>query len=280
MKLTKRKLKKLAANIILASASFLFVYPVFIMVAGSFKTAEELSANPAGFPIEPILDNYMSLASSNGGIFIRSIFNSLYVSVVYVVLMLFVTSLAAFAFAKYQFPGKNVIFIFLMMTIMIPIEVLIPPLYVMFAKIGWLSTYTVQIIPGIANVMALFLLRQYMIGIPDSILDAAKMDGAGDIRVFLQVVLPVSIPVLTTVGLLNFMSKWSEYIWPLLMINKSEKMPVMVILPLLSNNEYKLSFQYEYIMAGCVVATLPILILFLIFNKKIMVAVTAGAVKG
>lgn len=280
MKLTKRKLKKLAANIILASASFLFVYPVFIMVAGSFKTAEELSANPAGFPIEPILDNYMSLASSNGGIFIRSIFNSLYVSVVYVVLMLFVTSLAAFAFAKYQFPGKNVIFIFLMMTIMIPIEVLIPPLYVMFAKIGWLSTYTVQIIPGIANVMALFLLRQYMIGIPDSILDAAKMDGAGDIRVFLQVVLPVSIPVLTTVGLLNFMSKWSEYIWPLLMINKSEKMPVMVILPLLSNNEYTLSFQYEYIMAGCVVATLPILILFLIFNKKIMVSVTAGAVKG
>lgn len=275
-----RRSSRIVVNLLMLAAAFLFLYPLYIMVCGSFKTAVELSANPSGFPRNPVLDNYVSLAVTNGGVFPRSLLNSLYVSILYVLVMLFIASLAAFAFAKYSFCGKSFLFVLLMSTIMVPIEVLIPPLYVLFARMRWLSTYTVQIIPSLANVMALFLLRQYMIGVPDSLLDAAKIDGAGAFRIYRSIMLPICVPPLTTVGLLNFMSKWSEYLWPLLMVNKTEKMPVMVVLPLLTNNEYSISFQYEYIMAGCTIATLPILILFLVFNKKIMLAVTAGAVKG
>jgi ABC-type glycerol-3-phosphate transport system permease component len=194
--------------------------------------------------------------------------------------MLLISSLAAIAFAKQQFRGREVLFVLLMSSIMIPIDVLIPPLYVLFAKLRWLSTYTVQIVPSLANVMALFLLRQYMIGVPNSLLDAAKIDGAGTFRIYRSIMLPICIPPLTTVGILSFMNKWSEYLWPLLMVNKTEKMPIMVVLPLLTNNEYSISFQYEYILAGCTIATLPILVLFFVFNKKLILSVTAGAIKG
>jgi ABC-type glycerol-3-phosphate transport system permease component len=271
---------KILVNLLMLLVVFIFVYPFFIMFVGSFKSSVELSANPSGFPKTPVLKNYIDLAMSNGGIFPRSLINSLYISAVYVVCMLFLASLAAFAFAKYQFWGRSVIFVLLMSTIMIPVDVLIPPIYLFFAKIRWLSTYTVQIVPGLTNIMALFLLRQYMISVPNSLLDAAKIDGASAFRIYRSIMLPICVPPLTTVGLLGLMEKWSDYLWPLLMVNNTKKMPVMVVLPLLSTNKYVLSFQYEFILAGCTIATLPILILFLVFNKKLILAVTAGAIKG
>lgn len=256
------------------------MYPFFIMVMGSLKTSQELSANPAGFPMQPTFANYTTLATAVNGLFVRSVLNSLYVSSVYTCCMLFLAALAAFAFAKYIFPFKEIIFTFLMMTIMIPIDVLIPPMYIMFSRMGWLSTYTVQIVPGMANVMALFLLRQYMLGIPDSLLEASRMDGANVFQTFIRVIVPMCIPAMVSVGLLNYMQKWSDYIWPLLMVNKMKIMPVMVVLPVISTGEQSSSFSYELIMTGCVIATLPILVLFIALNKRIMLSVTVGAVKG
>ena len=270
---------RLAVNGLLAFFSLVFIYPFYIMLAGSFKSAVELSANPAGFPIVPTLKNYQSLLNAVNGLFMNSFWNSLFVSVTYIAGVLLISSLAAFAFAKYHFPGKTIIFTLLMTTIMIPIDVLIPPLYIMFSKMKWLSTYTVQIVPGMANVMALFLLRQYMVGIPDAVLEAGRIDGAHTLKIYSQIVLPMSVPAMITVGLLNFMAKWSEYIWPLLMVNKMDKMPIMVVLPLISAGEQSISFEFQLIMAGCVMATLPIVVLFIIFNKRIMLSITAGAVK-
>lgn len=279
MTLRSKAWKTTVINVLLIVVVIFSVYPLCIMLLGSLKTAAELSANPAGLPHVPTLDNYWRLLNYNSNTMVRSFLNSVFVSTAHTFLTIFISAMAAFAFAKYRFKGKNVIFVALLATMMVPGELSIPPLYIMFSRIGWLNSYSVQIFPGIASVFAMFMLRQYMLSIPDPLIEAAKMDGAKHWRIFTSIILPVSSPVIGALSILTFLHKWNDFLWPLIMINKPKFMPIMVILPTLNEKDSVWSIPWELIMAGCVVVTLPLILVFLRYQDKFMSSVTIGAVK-
>lgn len=271
--------QKLLLNMILVIVAILLIAPFLIMIFGSLKTRAELAINPGGFPGAPTWQNYLNLYHYASGRVVRSFGNSVFVATIHTVLAVILSALAAFAFAKYRFKGRDLIFYCIIATMMIPMELTIPPLYIFFSKIHWLNTYAVQIVPGTASAFGMFLVRQYMMSIPDSLLEAARIDGAGHLKTFFQVVLPVSKPVVGVLALLTFLNKWNEYLWPLMFVNSPEKQPVMVILPTLNISNSVWSIPWELVLAGCVVVTLPLVILFLRYQEAFMSSVTIGAIK-
>ncbi len=276
----KIKFSSVMLHMSIILAVFFVMYPIFVMVAGSFKTAQELNYNVAGIPKIFTLENYTRLLNYNSGIIVRTYLNSIFVATCYTLLTLTVTSLAGFAFAKYRFKGKNFLFILLLITMMVPMELNMTPLYLIFSKMKWLNTYLVQIIPGVANVFALFMMRQHMYSIPDVLLDAGRIDGAGELRIFWNIVLPVSKPALGALAILQFLSKWNDFLYPKIMITKAELMPIMVILPTLNEVDSARSVPWELVLSGCTMVTIPLIIVFLMFQDKFLSSVTLGAVKG
>lgn len=258
----------------------ILLYPVFVMVSGSLKSAGELALNASGFPQDPTLENFRRLFAFNSGLIVRTYGNSIFVAAAYTVLVVIVASLAGFAFAKFAFRGRDILFLMLLVTMMIPVELNITPLYLFFSRINWLNTYRVQIIPGVANVFSLFLMRQYMVTVPNSLLEAARMDGASDFFIFRKVMLPVSIPALGALAILQFLSKWNELVFPKIMLTKERLMPIMVILPTLNEIDSARSVPWELVLAGCTLVTLPLIVVFLLFQDKFLSSVTLGAVKG
>ncbi len=265
-----------AALIVTAAVS---LFPVFIMISGSLKSSAELAVNAWGIPAHPTLDNYVRLMNYNSGVIATTYLNSIFIATSYTLLTLLISSLAAYAFAKYKFRGKEVMFFLLLATMMVPAELNVTPLYLIFSKMKWLNTYQVQIIPGIANVFALFLLRQYMETIPDSLIDAAHIDGAGHLRTYYDIVVPTSMPALSALGILVFLAKWNDYLFPRIMLDKVKVMPIMVILPTLNAEESARSVPWELVLTGCVLVTLPLMIVFFLLQDKFMSSVTIGAVK-
>ncbi len=276
----KIRVSTVLLHVVLILVSLILIYPIFVMVSGAFKTAAELNSNVAGLPIEPTLNNFSRLYNYNSGLVMRTYFNSIFVSSAYTLLVVMVSSLAAFAFAKYRFKGRDFIFIMLLITMMIPAELNITPLYLLFSKLGWLNTYKVQIFPGIANVFALFLLRQYMVSIPDSLIEAARIDGAKDFKIFYRIIIPVSAPSIGAIAILQFLSKWNEILFPKIMLTKQQLMPIMLILPTLNELDSARSVPWELVLAGCTLVTIPLVIVFLLFQDKFLSSVTVGAEKG
>ncbi len=276
----KFRLSTAVIHVLIILTVFLAMYPIFVMVAGSFKSAQELNYNVAGIPKAFTLENYTRLLNYNSGIILRTYLNSILVASCYTLLTLTVTSLAGYAFAKYRFRGRDPLFVLLLITMMVPMELNMTPLYLIFSKMKWLNTYQVQIIPGVANVFALFMMRQHMQSIPDVLLDAGRIDGAGEFRIFRDIVLPVSKPALGALAILQFLSKWNDFLYPKIMITKAKLMPIMVILPTLNEIDSARSVPWELVLSGCTMVTIPLIIVFLAFQDKFLSSVTLGAVKG
>lgn len=276
----KRLFGDVVLNVLMYLMVFLAVYPLILMVLGSLKTASELSANPAGFPMQPTLENYAKLFTHSGSMLSRSLFNSLFTATVTTLLTLAVAAMAAYAFAKCDFKGKNFIFMMLFATMLVPTEITIPPLYIIFSKIGWLNSYQVQIFPFIANVFALFMMRQFMGSIPNAVVEAARIDGASHWKAFSRVVVPCSMPVISALGILVFLGRWGDYLWPTLMISKIDYAPVMQVLPILNDGSGNMrNIPWEVILAGCAIVTIPVIIIFYLFQEQFMSSATLGAVK-
>lgn len=275
----KKKISKSILLIIMCFFALVAIFPILMMLMNSFKSGTELAANSWGLPESWSLTNYKNLLTYSSGQLVRSFGNSIFVSVAYTVLTLLISSLAAYAFSKFQFKGKNVIFLLLLMTMMIPAEITIPAIYLMFSKVHMLNTYSIQIFPKIANVFCLFMFKQYMDSLPDSLLEAAKLDGAGEMQVYRKVLLPLVSPAMGAMAILVFLEKWNDYLWPSMLLTKTEIMPIMQILPTLNTGNTQWSVPWELIMAGCTVVTLPLIILFFMFQDEFMSSVTIGAVK-
>ena len=263
----------------LAVCCVVSLLPVWIMLIDSLKTGGELAVNSWGIPISPTLKNYVDLLTYNSGIVVRTFMNSLFVSVVYTALTLIIASLAAYAFSKYRFRGRNVIFMVLIATMMIPSEMTMPAIFLMFSRFKLLNTYAIQILPGIANCFCLFMLKQYMDSLPDSLLEAARIDGAGHLYIYRSIALPLSKPALGALTVLTFLGKWNDYLWPHTLLTKVEVMPIMVVLPTLNTSTSTYSIPWQMVLAGCTLVTLPVVIVFLIFQEQFMSSVTIGAVK-
>lgn len=206
-----------------------------------------------------------------------SFLNTVFVSSVSAIVVLFFCSLAGFAFAKFEFPGKNVLFVLLLVTMMIPSQLSFVPSFIMISKIGWVGTFKALIVPGLANAFGIFWIRQYAQGaIHDNLLDAGRLDGCSTFRLYWNIALPILRPALAFLGIFSFINVWNDYLWPLVVLNNPNKYTLQVTLSQL-NGIY--DTDYGMVMAGTLMATLPLIIMFMFVSRQFISGITAGAVK-
>ncbi len=203
------------------------------------------------------------------------------VSSIYIALILVFSSVAGFAFAKYKFPGRNVLFVSLLATIMLPPQVTYVPLFMLMTKLKWVSTYQALILPrllqGFGLAFSTFLMRQYMSYVPDEILASARVDGCRDIRVYWQIVMPMVKSGLLVVGLIVFMDIWNDFTWPLIAVSKLDMYTVSLNISRLFGTQREV--YWGQIMAACFMSSLPLIVIFLVFRRNFISGITSGAFK-
>ncbi|QGH33466.1 ABC transporter permease subunit [Gracilibacillus salitolerans] len=255
-------MKKTITYTALFLLAFCFLLPFIIMALGSFKEMKYALLDPLFWiPEDPTFSNYIYLF--NDGIFLRWIFNSLVITIIPVFSQMFFCAVLGYIFAKKKFLGREVIFWVFMGVIMIPQQLLIIPKYIMFADFGWINTYWALIVPELWGIMGVFLVRQFLQNIPNDLEEAARIDGANDITVFFKVILPLSIPVVATVGTFSFISNWNDLFQPLIYMTKEEMFPVTVGLASLLGKEGDFGIE----MAGSTLSFVPTFIIFLFFQR-------------
>ena len=256
--------------------AFLSLIPFLWMISTSFKSRGALMSIPIEWiPKEPTLKAYIKVFSKFP--FAKTNGNSLFISISYTAITLLSSSMAAFAFSKLRFPGSQLILGGYLATMMIPTQVTMIPLFVIMNKLGLTGTYSSVIMPSIFRPFAIFLLVQQMRTIPNDYLDAAKIDGAGVFRIFLQVALPLCIPSLATLSITTFMESWNDYLWPLLMLTDKNKMTLPIALSTL-NGQY--ATEYNVLMAGSLISMIPIIIIYIVAQKQFKDGMMAGGIKG
>ncbi len=273
--------RRAIVTILLIIGAVVFIFPFLFMLLGSFKTNGEifslkiLALPKAGFK----LTYYRGLFGASQ--FGTSLLNSGIVSVCFILLVLFLSSLAGFAFAKYRFPGRNVFFVFLLATIMLPPQVTYIPLFILMAKLQWVSTYQALIIPrllhGFGLAFSIFLMRQYMSYVPDEIVASARVDGCRDFRIYREIVMPMVKSGLLVVGMIVFMDIWNDFMWPLIAVSKLEMYTVSLNISRLFGTQREV--EWGQIMAACFMSSLPLIAIFLVFRKTFISGITAGAFK-
>jgi len=252
--------------------------PFVYMLTGSFKFNAEIFSNSLRFiPREPTLSNYVRLLNGSEIPFVRQFFNSAVIAVNQTLLSLLISSLVGWGFAKYEFRGKRILFMFLLATLMFPFQVTLVPLFLLMLRLNWLDTYWAVIIPGALSAFGAFLMRQSMLAVPNELLDAARIDGSSELGLYWRIGLPLSGPGLSVLTVLTFLGSWNNYLWPLIALRTAEKFTYPVGLATLVGL-YKV--EYGMILAGALLATLPVLVIFVVGRKQFVAGLTAGAVKG
>ena len=206
----------------------------------------------------------------------RTFLNSLLLSFSVTVISLFFNSMAGFAFAKYRFIGKKKLFNLLLSSMIIPSQVTMLPLFLMLKSIGLINTYMAIIIPGLANIFGIFLIRQYILAIPDSLIEAAKIDGATDFQIYRKIILPLAIPILVTLAIFTFLGTWNDFLWPLIALTDDSMYTLPVALANLMGEHTK---DPELMMAGSVLTIIPVIIVFLVLQKYYIKGIMMGSVK-
>ncbi len=271
---------KLVAFLFLLLMAIIWVVPLIWGLVTSFKGDMEFKTIGFKFlPVEWVTTNYTSLLVDNDSTpLLHWFFNSLIISVVHTLLVLIVVSMAAFAYGRLHFKGRNALFLFLMATMMFPGVVNLIPLYKIVDSLGWVNTYWAAIVPGAAGVFNIFLVRQFMVNIPIEFDEAARIDGAGDFQIFFRVVLPLLRPILMVVALFSFTGSWNDFLWPSIVFNDIEKMPITSGLQLLQG---MYTAQPTLLMAGALIAIVPTFILYLFAQKYFLQSMSLSAgVKG
>ena len=250
--------------------------PFLWMISTSFKSRGALMSIPIEWiPENPTWDAYIKVFSKFP--FAKTIANSLFISVSYTAITLLSSAMAAFAFAKLRFTGSRVIFGGYLATMMIPTQVTMIPLFVIMTKLGLKDSYASVIMPSIFRPFAIFLLVQQMRTIPEDLLAAARIDGAGVFQVFRKIALPLCIPSLATLSITTFMESWNDYLWPLLMLGDKNKMTLPIALSTL-NGQY--ATEYNVLMAGSLISMVPIIVIYIIAQKQFKSGMMAGGIKG
>lgn len=263
------------ASIIALSA--LMIFPFVWMLSSSFKPFSEIFAGNTFLPEHPTLDNYRSLFEQNNAIL--KLWNSFYIATLATGISVFLCALGGYAFAKFRFPGRALLFGSMLASMALPFAVVMVPLFVMMRNVfHWIDTPWPLIIPGAANAFGIFFMRQYMLSVPDEMLDAARVDGAGEFRIFWRIVLPTSVPGLVSLGIIFFMSSWNNFLWPLAILHSDSMQTVPVMLNSLQGPPGRTAF--DVLMAGSVVSVLPMLLVFLLLQRRLVAGITSGAIKG
>ncbi|MFE5811892.1 carbohydrate ABC transporter permease [Streptomyces sp. NPDC056479] len=267
----------IALHAVLVIGLLLSAFPFYWAVIMSTHTSTEIfSYPPKLLPGSHFLQNARSLFDNID--FFGSMLNSLLVAVAVTFLVLLFDSLAAFVFAKFDFPGRRLLFTLLMIIFMVPTQLAIIPQFVMMANIGWIGSMTALIVPAAANAFGIFWMRQYMkSAIHDELLDASKIDGANFLRQYWHVALPVVRPGLAFLGIFTFMAQWNDYAWPLIALTNPDNVTLQVALSQL--NGVHGTTDYGMVMTGALLALIPLLIVFAIGAKQIIGDLGKGAIR-
>jgi multiple sugar transport system permease protein len=272
-----------ALTVALLALAVLWLSPIAWVVVTSLKPAPDIiRLPPEWIPWPPTGAHYheVLLGSSRTARIGRAFVNSLVVAMGSVILVLATSAMAAYPLARMRFPGRDLVFVLLVGSLMIPNAVLLVPQYVLTQRLGWLSTYQGLIVPEAAMIFAfgVFLLRQFFVTMPRELEDAALIDGAGPWQVFWRIIIPLSQPVLAALAIFAFRSAWNDFLWPLIAVNKPEMFPLPVALALL-RSAYS-SESYGPIMAGAALSALPLLVVFVVANRRIVEGVRLSGLKG
>jgi sn-glycerol 3-phosphate transport system permease protein len=258
-------------------ATLIVVLPLLWMVLASFKTPGELlTQTPSVLPDSFAPTNYAEAAQSVP--FGRLFLNSALVTAIGAGVKVALAVLTAYALVFVRFPGKRIVFVLILATLMVPPQVSVLPNYVLISSWGGADTYWGIILPGLGTGFGTFLLRQQFLSLPASILEAAEIDGAGHWRRLTRIVVPISTPAIATVALVNIVFEWNEYLWPLVIVSDPNMMTLPVGLTLLANSESGAD-SYGIVMAGTVLVIVPVLVIFAAFQRYIVSGLTQGAVK-
>ncbi len=272
-----KKVKSIIFYVTISAAGFFVIVPFLWMISSSLKTREALRTIPIRWiPLRPSLDAYKTILSSRNFDFGTALFNSLFLAVTMTTVSVLSAAMAAYIFAKVPFKGREKIFSLYLATMMIPGAVTMIPNYVILKYLGLLDTFSGLISPSVANAFGTFLLKQNMVMIDNSYLEAAVIDGATLIQIFWKVVLPMSKPALFTLVLFSFMGSWNSYLWPLIVLTKRSKQTLQVVLGTMSSQ----FGSYEHLlMAGAVITIIPILIVYIFTQRFVDKGLAVGGLK-
>ena len=270
--------KRVLQYAVLIILTILFVSPLVYMAVTSFKTqADAISPDPQWIPADPTTAAYDATLGSSDTPVLRWFANSVVAATAQSVLVVATAALAAYALARMNFRGKRLIFGTIVATLFVPAVILIIPNYIIISEFAWLDSLTAVIVPGAASAFGVFFLRQFFTSLPEELEEAAYVDGAGPFRIFWSVVLPLSRPALATLAMLAFLTNWNDFLWPLYVLFSAEQQTLPAGLATLQNAN---AVRYDLLMAGAMIAALPVLLLYLVAQRFVIEGVSRTGLKG
>jgi multiple sugar transport system permease protein len=271
-----RPLAGVLVNALLLGGATMTVWPLLWMVSVSLMSPGEASTFPPPLlPDRPTVANYRELFAHAG--MGRYLLNSTVLTITVTVVSVSLNVAAGYAFAKLRFAGRDRIFKVLLGALVIPAQVAMVPLFLMLKHLGLVNTYGGVIVPAMASIFGIFLVRQYALSVPDDLLEAARPDGANELRIFRSVIVPVLRPIVVTLALFTSLGTWNDFMWPLIVLSDSERYTLPVALASLSREHVQ---DNELMMAGAVLTTLPVLLVFLALQRYYVQGITMGSVRG
>jgi len=268
----------LVINTILMLLTAAFVIPFLYMSTGGFKFQNEIASSSVSLlPHPPTLTNYSTIFKEFP--IPRIMFNSFFIALTFTASNLFFCSLAGLAYARFRFPGRDKLFSLALLTMMIPMQAILVPLFIIMANFNWINTYQAVILPGAIGAFGIFFMRQYIgSSVPSELLDAARIDGCNEFQMYWMVVVPIIKPALVTLGLILFMNAWNDFLWPMIMLNDNEMYTLSLTVGVAGLRNYLLNYGEK--LAAATLAAWPPVIIFFIFRKQFIEAIMAGALKG
>ena len=255
--------KNVVIWVLLVAGAGVMLFPLYWMFATAIRPRTELFSGEFNlFPSELVWSNFSEAWGKLP--FTQFYINSIVIAVIAVAVTVFINLLAGFTFAKYEFPGRNVLFLLLISTLMIPIQVIMVPEFLIVSQLGWVNTYAGVIAPRAAEAFGIFMVRQFMVSIPDELLEAARLDGASEFKIFLRVVLPLSWPVIAVLTIFTFMWRWNDFAWPLVVLQERSTYTVPLGLNLMKGQFFT---DWTGIMSMSLVSILPMLLVFIFFQR-------------
>ena len=277
VELGESKLSKTGFYLVLTLFALFFLLPLLWMVVTAFKPFEEW-LNPNWIPVNPTVENFASIFNDRSLPVVNWFFNSLLIAALFTTAILIIDSLAGYAYARLEFPGKNFLFGLMLATLVMPGIMFLIPNYLTVARLHWIGTIQGVIAPGLSGVFGVFFMRQFFQALPKELEEAAYIDGAGIFRTFWSVVLPLSRGPIITLGIITFLTSWNDFLWPLLILGGDRQ---DLTLPVgLATLQGQYTFDYGKLMAGALVLTIPVLILYGFFQRYIIRSISMTGIKG
>jgi multiple sugar transport system permease protein len=264
---------RLVLYVVSSALAFMTVAPLFYMVSMSLKQGNEVFGTNL-VPHHPTLNNFVYVFTQVD--FVRYLLNTFFVSAVVTVIALVFHSMAGYALARLRFPGRDAIFLAMFATFLISQPVIIVPLFILARTLHLLDSYAGLIVPSIFNAFGIFLLRQFYLGVPRELEEAALIDGAGYFRIWRSIILPLSRPIMSALAILFFLANWNSFLWPLTIISNQDLWMVQVAI---ANFHQQYNGSWNYIMAASTVVALPTIVMFVIFQKRIVESIKTSGVK-